>query len=60
MGKPRTFLGAGLAFLVFGSWALGFWLAGGWGVLLRVGLVLAGLGVVLVAAAVFFRWQGWE
>ena len=35
-------------------------MAGGWGVLLRVGLVLAGLGVVLVAAAVFFRWQGWE
>ena len=60
MGRPRSFLGAGLAFVVLGGWAFGFWYVSGWTFLGWVGGVLAGMGLLLVSAGLFFRWQGWE
>ena len=60
MGRPRTFLAAGLAFVVLGGWALGFWyLVGGAG-LARTGTALVGMGFLLVVAGLYFRRQGWE
>jgi hypothetical protein len=47
-------------FLVFAGWAFGFWWAAGWPPLVRVGTVLAGFGLALIAAGAYFRWQGWD
>lgn len=62
MGRIRTFLGAGAAFVVLGGWALGFWWASNlnWMALGRVGGVLVGIGILLVSAGLFFRWNEWE
>lgn len=60
MGRPRSFLGAGLAFIVLGSLDLGLWYASGWSLLARTGGVLIGMGALLTAAGLYFRWQGWE
>ena len=60
MGRPRTFLGAGSAFVMLGLWAFGFWYASNLGFLALVGGVLLGIGLLFVLAGLFFRWQGWE
>lgn len=65
MGRPWSFLGAGLTFVVLGGWALGSWYASNWALLGRAGGVLVAMGVVLVSASLFFpvagvgvtRWQ---
>ncbi len=58
MVRSGSFLGLGLAFVVFGSWALGLWYASGWTWLLKVGGVLTGIGVLAVLANVLFRRLG--
>ena len=60
MNRFRTFLAAGLAFVVFGGWALGFWYLIGWPGLARTGTALVGMGFLLVVAGLYFRRQGWE
>jgi hypothetical protein len=60
MGRSRSFLGSGLAFVLLGSGILGLWYHSGWGVLGRVGAAVVGMGALLSAAGLYFRWQGWE
>jgi hypothetical protein len=60
MGRSRSFLGYGLTFIIFGAMTLGLWHASGFGFLARVGGVVIGMGALLSAAGLYFRWQGWE
>lgn len=60
MLAPRTFLAAGLTFVVLGGWSLGFWFASDWRPFGWVGAVLGGMGLLLMTAGLYFRRQGWE
>ncbi len=60
MGRYRTFLGVGAMFLVFSGWAIGFGWAAGWNPPFRIGAVLAGLGLAMLAVGLYVRWHGWD